>query len=88
AFATMGIAGASGERAPRVATEVDAPNPGSPGYVRAVSEARVLQWATRGVRASIVRLAPSVHGMGDKGLIPQLAAAARKHGEVLYVGDG
>ena len=88
AFATMGIAGASGERAPRVATEVDAPNPGSPGYVRAVSEARVLHWAACGVRASIVRLAPSVHGLGDEGLIPQLAVAARKHGEVLYVGDG
>lgn len=88
AFSTMGIAGASGERAERVATEADAPNRRSPGYVRAVSEARVLHWATRGVRASIVRLAPSVHGMGDKGLIPQLAAAARRHGEVLYVGDG
>jgi nucleoside-diphosphate-sugar epimerase len=29
-----------------------------------------------------------VHGRGDSGLIPQLATAARKNGEVLYVGDG
>lgn len=88
AFATMGIAGAPGEPVRRVATEADRPNAASPGYVRSVSEALVEQWASRNVRASIVRLAPVVHAAGDKGLIPQLASAARKHGEVLYVDYG
>jgi nucleoside-diphosphate-sugar epimerase len=88
AFATMGVAGAPCQRAARVATEQDAPNPASAGYVRSVSERVVARLAERDVRASIVRLPPSVHGQGDKGLIPQLADAARKHGEVLYVGDG
>ena len=88
AFATMGVAGAAGDHALRIATETDPPNPASPGYVRSVSEAVVQRWARRGVRASIVRLAPSVHGPGDKGLVPQLGDAARKHREVLYVGDG
>ncbi|RDE05592.1 SDR family oxidoreductase [Sphingomonas aracearum] len=88
AFATMGVAGAPGHQASRAATEADGPNPDSAGYVRSVSEARVRRWAERGVRASIVRLAPAVHGSGDTGLIPQLAQAARKQGEVLYVDDG
>jgi nucleoside-diphosphate-sugar epimerase len=88
AFATMGVADAPGRRAVRPATEADGPNPDSPGYIRSVSEAVVRRWADRGVRAAIVRLAPAVHGAGDTGLIPQLAQAAQKHGEVLYVGDG
>ncbi len=87
-FAAMGVAGAPGDRAERPATEADAPNPLSPGYMRAVNERAVTTWADRGVRASIVRLAPSVHGDGDKGLVPQLAAAARKHGAAIYIDEG
>ncbi|MHB8283508.1 MAG: SDR family oxidoreductase [Caulobacteraceae bacterium] len=87
-FAAMGVAGAPGDRAERPATEEDAPNPFSPGYTRAANEQAVMRWAARGVLASVVRLAPSVHGEGDKGLVPQLAAAARKHGEAIYIGDG
>jgi nucleoside-diphosphate-sugar epimerase len=87
AFGVMGLA-AAGERAARPATEQDEPNPGSPGYGRALNEQAVDAWAGRGVRASIVRLAPSVHGDGDKGLIPQLIGAARKQKEAIYVGDG
>lgn len=86
-FGTMGLA-AAGERALRPATEADLPNPKSPGYARALNEQAVERWASRGVRASIVRLAPSVHGEEDAGLVPQLIAAARKHGEAIYVGDG
>ncbi len=87
-FAAVGVAGAPSDRAVRPATEEDPPNSLSPGYVRAANEQAVTRWAERGVRASIVRLAPSVHGDGDKGLVPQLAAAARKHKEAIYVGDG
>lgn len=88
AFATMGVAGPPEARAERLALETDLPDPHSPGHVRAGSGALVRRWAQRGVRASVVGLAPSVHGRGDSGLIPQLATAARKNGEVLYVGDG
>jgi nucleoside-diphosphate-sugar epimerase len=86
-FGVMGLA-AAGERAMRPVTEADKPNPGSPGYARALNEHAVEAWAARGVRASLVRLAPSVHGDGDTGLIPQLIGAARKRGEAIYVGDG
>lgn len=87
AFGVMGLA-AAGERAAHPVAEADGPNPASPGYGRALNEQAVDVWAAHGVRASVVRLAPSVHGDGDKGLVPQLIAAARKRGEAIYVGNG
>ena len=36
----------------------------------------------------MVRLAPSVHGEGDTGLVPQLIGIARKRGHFAYIGDG
>ncbi|HUO21386.1 MAG TPA: SDR family oxidoreductase [Caulobacteraceae bacterium] len=87
-FGVMGLAGGPGEAALRPATEADPPNPRSAGYGRAQTESAVSGWASRGVRASIVRLAPSVHGAGDKGLVPILIGAARKRGEAVYVGEG
>lgn len=52
------------------------------------SEQAVLAWADRGVRASVIRLAPSVHGEGDKGFMAWLVARAHKNKAAVYVHDG
>jgi nucleoside-diphosphate-sugar epimerase len=86
-FGAMGLADRT-MRASRPATEHDAPAEGSPGIARAITEDVVESWASLGVRATMIRLAPSVHGDGDTGFVPQLIATARKTGKSAYVGDG
>jgi nucleoside-diphosphate-sugar epimerase len=91
-----GILGVLGVPNGVVATErdglaADAVNRQSPmpgGEIRMANADFTLALADRGVRSSIVRLAPSTHGDGDNGFIPTAIAFARQKGAAAYVGDG
>lgn len=53
------------------------------------SEPAVMAWAKRGVRASVVRLSPSVHSDEDKkGFVAWLVTRARKNKAAVFIKDG
>jgi hypothetical protein len=81
-------AGTVGDALGRETTEKDEPDTAGIAAFRIVGERACLDFAARGVRASVVRLAPTVHGPGDYGFIGMLIATARKTGVSAYVGDG
>ena len=88
ASGTLGIAPG------RVATERDGQNPdpamialGGPS-TRLGTAQLTLALASRGVRSSVMRLPPTVHGDGDNGFMATLIGIARDKGVSGYIGDG
>jgi nucleoside-diphosphate-sugar epimerase len=73
----------------RLATESDVPERHGGGLqVRLDTAQLTLSLAARGVRTSVVRLSPTVHGQGDHGFMSHIVASARASGASGYIGDG
>ncbi|MFF7189953.1 SDR family oxidoreductase [Streptomyces sp. NPDC008222] len=69
----------------RPTTEEDAP---AEETHRSPAENAVIALAEHGIRASVVRLPPTVHGRGDRAFVPAVIGFARTHGVSAYAGDG
>ena len=70
----------------QLVTEDTLPPPAS--QVPRVSEQTAIAFASRGVRASAVRLPPTTHGEGDHGFTPVLIGIAREKGVAAHIGEG
>lgn len=70
------------------ASETDAPDPGGLAPFRVAGERACLAFVDQGVRAVVMRLAPTVHGPNDHGFMPMLISTAKQTGFSAYVGDG
>jgi len=68
-------------------TERDQPPSQSPNP-RFAGVRTALSFVARGVRTSILRLSPSVHGPGDHGFMATIIKIAREKGVSAYIGDG
>jgi len=99
AITTMGEVLAGSDRPLIVTSGTALVNPGSLATEEMIPDHDVLQFPRRseeasdavaelGVRTSVIRLSPSVHGDGDHGFVPILIDIARQKGIAAYIGDG
>jgi nucleoside-diphosphate-sugar epimerase len=77
----------------RPATENDGMVPGpevraNPAGLRGATALLTLSLRGIGVRSSVLRFSPTVHGDGDNGFIATFVAIARERGVAGYVGEG
>ena len=73
----------------KLATEDNTHDTNSAGGPRGSTEATMHMLASEGVRTSIIRLPPIVHGEADRnGFVPFLIKTARKKSMSAYIGDG
>ena len=77
----------------RVATEDDGLVPGAevranPAGLRSATALLTLSLRGIGVRSSVLRLPPTVHGDGDNGFMATFVGIARQRGVAGYVGEG
>jgi nucleoside-diphosphate-sugar epimerase len=77
----------------RVASERDGTDAGTTppigGHATRMANAQLtLAFASRGIRSSVLRLPPTVHGDGDNGFMATIVAIAREKGVAGYIGDG
>ncbi len=85
--------GMLGLTAGRVATEDDGLVPGAevrsnPAGRRSATALLTLSLRGTGVRSSVLRFPPTVHGDGDHGFVSTLVDVARRRGIAGFVGDG
>ena len=85
--------GMLGLAAGRVSTEDDGLVPGAeiranPAGRRAATALLTLSLRGIGVRSSVLRFPPTVHGDGDNGFMATFVGIARQRGVAAYVGDG
>jgi nucleoside-diphosphate-sugar epimerase len=87
--------GTLGHAPGRVATERDGRDPNAATahasggvQTRQATAQMTLALASHGVRSSVLRLPPTVHGDGDHGFMATLVGIAREKGVSGYIGDG
>jgi nucleoside-diphosphate-sugar epimerase len=81
------VTSGTGLLAPGTLVTEDTVPPAVP-FVPRVSEQTAMALAAQGVKASVVRLPPSVHGDGDHGFVPILINIAREKGLSVYTDEG
>ena len=78
--------GLAGIASDHLATERDLPD--AAAHPRLANARAVVALADRGVRSTVIRFAPTVHGDGDYGFVPTLIGIARDKAVSGYVDEG